>query len=62
MLREQIAKKTELGRMAKKVMDTGELVTDDIVVNMIKDQLENNTECKNGWVLLSFSFSHSRWF
>jgi adenylate kinase len=61
MLREQIAKKTELGRMAKKVMDTGELVTDDIVVNMIKDQLENNTECKNGWVL-SFSFSHSRWF
>ncbi|KAG2080737.1 adenylate kinase [Suillus cothurnatus] len=54
MLREQIAKKTELGRMAKKVMDTGELVTDDIVVNMIKDQLENNTECKNGFVLDGF--------
>jgi adenylate kinase len=50
MLREQIAKKTELGRMAKKVMDAGELVTDDIMVNMIKDQLENNKECKNGYV------------
>lgn len=51
MLREQIAKKTELGRMAKKVMDAGELVTDDIMVNMIKDQLENNKECRNGYVL-----------
>lgn len=55
MLREQIAKKTELGRMAKKVMDAGELVTDDIMVNMIKDQLENNKECKDGCVL-SISF------
>ncbi|KAG1736873.1 adenylate kinase-domain-containing protein [Suillus paluster] len=54
MLREQISKKTELGRMAKKVMDAGELVTDDIMVNMIKDQLENNKTCKNGFVLDGF--------
>jgi adenylate kinase len=61
MLREQIAKKTELGRMAKKVMDAGELVTDDIMVNMIKDQLENNKECKNGCAL-SIAFVCSRRF
>ncbi|KAG1771114.1 adenylate kinase [Suillus placidus] len=54
MLREQIAKKTELGRMAQKVMDAGELVTDDIMVNMIKDQLDNNQECKNGFILDGF--------
>lgn len=54
MLREQIAKKTELGRRAKKIMDTGGLVSDDIMVGMIKDQLENNWACKNGSVLLSF--------
>jgi len=48
MLREQIAQKTELGRQAKKVMDAGGLVSDDIMVGMIKDQLENNQACKNG--------------
>ena len=34
--------------MAKKIIDAGELVNDDIMVNMIKDQLENNKACKNG--------------
>ncbi|KAG6328683.1 hypothetical protein ID866_10406 [Astraeus odoratus] len=54
LLREQIARKTELGKLAKKVMDAGELVGDDIVVGMIKDQLENNKACKNGFVLDGF--------
>ncbi len=48
MLREQVAKKTPLGVEAKKVMDAGGLVPDDIVVGMIKDQLEKNQACKNG--------------
>ncbi|KAF8431843.1 adenylate kinase [Boletus edulis BED1] len=54
MLRDQIAQKTELGRKAKKVMDAGGLVSDDIMVGMIKDQLENNVACKNGFVLDGF--------
>ncbi|KAG9318108.1 adenylate kinase [Chiua virens] len=54
MLREQIARKTDLGRQAKKVMDAGGLVGDDIMVGMIKDQLENNKACKNGFVLDGF--------
>jgi adenylate kinase len=48
MLREQIAQKTPLGVEAKKIMDAGGLVSDEIVVGMIRDQLENNKACKNG--------------
>jgi adenylate kinase len=50
MLRAQVAAKTELGRQAKKIMDQGGLVSDDIMVNMIKSELENNKDCKNGYV------------
>lgn len=54
MLRSQVAKKTELGRQAKKIMDEGGLVSDDIVIGMIKDELENNKECKGGFILDGF--------
>lgn len=48
MLRSQVAKKTTLGREAKKIMDAGGLVSDDIVIGMIKEELDNNKECKGG--------------
>lgn len=48
MLRAQVAKKTDLGRQAKKIMDQGGLVSDEIMVNMIKNEIENNVECKKG--------------
>lgn len=54
MLRSQVAKKTELGKEAKKIMDQGGLVSDEIMVNMIKSELDNNTECKNGYVHLNY--------
>jgi adenylate kinase len=54
MLREQVNKGTPLGKEAKKIMDQGGLVSDDIMVNMIKDQLENNRECQNGFILDGF--------
>ncbi|CBF80901.1 hypothetical protein AN5122.2 [Aspergillus nidulans FGSC A4] len=54
MLRSQVAKKTDLGREAKKIMDQGGLVSDEIMVNMIKSELENNAECKNGFILDGF--------
>ena len=50
MLRSQVAKKTPLGREAKKIMDQGGLVSDEIVIGMIKAELENNQECKGGLV------------
>ena len=56
MLREQVAQKTPLGVEAKKIMDAGGLVSDDIMVGMIRDQLENNQKCRNGCVFqLSFT-------
>ncbi|KAK3343713.1 adenylate kinase-domain-containing protein [Lasiosphaeria hispida] len=54
MLRSQVAKKTTLGREAKKIMDQGGLVSDDIVIGMIKEELENNQECKGGFILDGF--------
>lgn len=51
MLRAQVAKKTALGREAKKIMDQGGLVSDDIMVNMIKSELATNQECANGYII-----------
>ncbi|KAH8919618.1 adenylate kinase [Atractiella rhizophila] len=54
MLREQVSKGTPLGLAAKKIMDAGGLVSDDIMVNMIKENLESNPDCKNGFILDGF--------
>ncbi|KAK3304201.1 adenylate kinase-domain-containing protein [Chaetomium strumarium] len=54
MLRSQVAKKTTLGREAKKIMDAGGLVSDDIVIGMIKEELDNNKECQGGFILDGF--------
>ncbi|KJA21054.1 hypothetical protein HYPSUDRAFT_42434 [Hypholoma sublateritium FD-334 SS-4] len=54
MLREQVQAKTPLGVQAKKIMDAGGLVSDDIMVGIIQDQLDNNKACKNGFVLDGF--------
>ena len=35
-------------------MDSGGLVSDDIMVGLIKDNLDNNTECKRGFILDGF--------
>lgn len=53
MLREQVTQKTKLGLEAKKIMDAGGLVSDDIMVGIIRDQLETNKACKNGYVRLT---------
>lgn len=54
MLRAQVTAKTQLGVEAKKIMDQGGLVSDEIMVNMIKSELENNKECSNGFILDGF--------
>jgi adenylate kinase len=58
MLRAQVAAKTPLGREAKKIMDAGGLVSDEIMVNMIKTELESNAECKNGCVCTMYIRGH----
>ena len=48
MLRSQVSRQTELGKAAKKIMDQGGLVSDEIMVGMIKKELEENKDCKKG--------------
>ena len=50
MLRDQVSKKTDLGVKAKKIMDEGGLVSDDIMIGMIQQQLENNKACVKGFI------------
>lgn len=54
MLRSQVAKGTDLGKEAKKIMDQGGLVSDEIMVGMIQNELQSNPECKNGFILDGF--------
>jgi len=53
MLRGNVSKKTELGLKAKSYMDKGNLVPDDIVIDMIKERLKED-DCKEGFILDGF--------
>eukprot|EP00441_Pelagodinium_beii_P000832 CAMPEP_0197690312 /NCGR_PEP_ID=MMETSP1338-20131121/108182_1 /TAXON_ID=43686 ORGANISM="Pelagodinium beii, Strain RCC1491" /NCGR_SAMPLE_ID=MMETSP1338 /ASSEMBLY_ACC=CAM_ASM_000754 /LENGTH=242 /DNA_ID=CAMNT_0043272755 /DNA_START=128 /DNA_END=853 /DNA_ORIENTATION=+ len=53
MLRAAVAAGTAMGKAAKAVMERGDLVSDDIVVGIIKDNLDSPA-CKQGFVLDGF--------
>jgi adenylate kinase len=53
MLREAVANGTELGLKAKEIMDSGDLVADDIILGMIREKLES-PECVAGVILDGF--------
>ena len=53
MLRAAVAQKTEYGRKAKAVMERGDLVSDDIVVAIIADRLDQ-PDVERGFVLDGF--------
>jgi adenylate kinase len=42
LLRGEVAAQTELGKQAKEIMEKGELVSDQIVIGMIRNKLEEN--------------------
>ena len=50
ILRNNVKEGTELGREAKAYMDKGELVPDDLLINMISDYLKR-PEAKKGFIL-----------
>ncbi|MEW6004979.1 MAG: adenylate kinase [Stygiobacter sp.] len=53
ILREAIKSETELGKKAKAIVESGELVPDDIVAGIIKDVLMDG-KSKNGFILDGF--------
>ena len=53
MLRAAVAEGTESGRKAKAIMDAGELVSDDVVLGIIKDRLTKD-DVANGFILDGF--------
>lgn len=53
ILRNEVKNQTPLGLQAKAIMDKGELVSDEIVINMIKNFIEN-THDSNGFLYDGF--------
>ena len=53
MLRAAIAAGTELGMKAKQIMDAGQLVSDDIMIGMIRERMAQD-DCQNGVILDGF--------
>jgi len=53
MLRAHVKAGTELGVAAKKIMDEGGLVSDDIIMGMVKERITQD-DCKNGYLFDGF--------
>ena len=53
ILRSAVAAGTNLGKEAKKFMDRGDLVPDEVVVGLVDERLMD-TDCKDGYILDGF--------
>jgi adenylate kinase len=53
MLRAAVKAGTELGIAAKKIMDAGGLVSDDIIIGLVKDRIKES-DCANGFLFDGF--------
>ena len=53
MLRAAVSAATPLGLQAKQIMDEGKLVSDDIIIGLVKERVAQE-DCKNGYLLDGF--------
>ena len=53
MLRAAVVAKTPIGLKAKKVIDEGSLVSDDIIIALVKERIQSQ-DCKNGYLFDGF--------
>ena len=50
MLREAVANGTELGKKVKSIMESGALVPDELILDLVEDRVAQS-DCKNGFIL-----------
>ena len=55
MLRAAVKAGSPLGKVAKEFMDNGKLVTDEIIIGLMKERLAQ-PDCKNGFILDGYSY------
>ena len=53
MLREAIAAETPLGKTIKRVVETGDLVADDVIIQLVKERILQS-DCQHGFLLDGF--------
>lgn len=53
MLRAAVASGSALGSQVKEIMESGQLVSDDIIIKMIEERIDQ-ADCKNGFLLDGF--------
>ncbi len=53
ILREEVKKGSELGKLAKSYMDAGKLLPDDVIIEIIKKRLQE-PDCKKGYIFDGF--------
>tara|TARA_B100000674_G_scaffold157415_1_gene125601 strand:- start:261 stop:911 length:651 start_codon:yes stop_codon:yes gene_type:complete len=53
MLRESVRDGSNLGKKVKTVMDTGALVTDEIIIDLVKERIKKD-DCKKGYLFDGF--------
>lgn len=53
LLRHAVSVQSDLGQKAQSFMDRGELVPDQLVLDLLRDRM-NQQDCKSGWILDGF--------
>ena len=53
MLRAAVQADSPLGKAAKKIMDAGKLVSDEIIINLVKERIKQS-DCANGFLFDGF--------
>lgn len=59
IFRNAVTQGTELGKKVKEIVDSGQLVPDELVIELVKERL-TKPDCKNGFLLDGFPRTHKQ--